>query len=162
MSPRSLSTHGYILVETAVALVVLSAGAFVVHGTIQQALQTRGQAQDYTRARFLLEGLVADLEMQPQVAVHAAEGRFEGEHDRFSWDYRVRRVNVPKPVAPLRPAPEGSKKAKPFEYLADRDYLAHMRATVYWTRSGRSFSESYETLLRTSKLWQPPKATSKR
>ena len=149
---------GYILVEAAVAMVLLGIGSFAVHGTIQEALRTRGQAQDYTHARFLMEQVVADLELQPQLTVHSKQGRFSGENDRFSWAYSVRRVDVPKPTAPLSPPPKGEKKKKrKFEYGQGRDYLAHVRATVTWRRGGREFSESYETLLGTDKLWQPPK-----
>ena len=157
MSTRRHSVYGFILIETAVALVVLSAGAFVVHGTIQQALQTRGQAQDFTRARFLFEGLVSRLELQPELTVHSREGQFDGEHSRFSWSYRVGRVDVPKPAAPLRPRPKNVKVVKRFAYQVDHEYLAHVRVTVNWSRSGKTFSESYETLLPSRKLWQPPK-----
>ncbi len=147
---------GYILIEAAVAMVLLSIGALTVHRTIQEAVRTRGQAQDYTRARFLLEQVMADLESQPELVEHSDRGRFEGEHARFSWDYRVRRVNLPKPGRPLRPPPEG-EKIKKFTYPEGQEYLAHLRATVSWTRSGRPFSESYETLLAPEALWQRPR-----
>lgn len=156
MTRRPLKSGGYILVEAAVAMVLLSIGALTVHRTIQEAVRTRGQAQDYTRARFLLEQVVADLEIQPELIEHSDRGRFAGEHARFSWDYRVQRVNLPRPGPPLRPPPEG-KQVQSFEYPEGQEYLAHLRATVSWTRSGRSFSESYETLLSPDSLWQAPK-----
>ena len=158
MTRRSQTICGYILIEAAVAMVLLSIGAMTVHRTIQEAIRTRGQAQDYTRARFLLEQVVADLEIQPELIEHSDRGRFEGEHARFSWDHRVQRVNLPMPGPPLRPPPEG-KKVESFEYPEGQEYLAHLRASVSWTRSGRSFSESYETLLSPDSLWQPPKGS---
>ena len=76
MNGRRKTICGYILIETAVALVLLSVGAMTVHRTIQEAIRTRGQAQDYTRVRFLLDQAVADLELQPELIVHAAQGQF--------------------------------------------------------------------------------------
>lgn len=156
MSSDLRNRDGYILIEAAVAMVLLSIGALTVHGTIQEAVRTRGQAQDYTRARFLLEQVLADLEIQPELAEHSGRGRFEGEHARFSWDYRVRRVNVPLPGRPLRPPPK-DKKIQKFQYSEGEGYLGHLRATVSWTRSGRAFSESYETLIGPDSLWQAPR-----
>jgi len=146
---------GYILVEAAVAMVLLGLGSFAVHSTIQEAVRTRGQAQDYTHARFLLERLVADLEMQPELYEKRRQGQFEGEYDRFSWAYRVKRVDVPIPTSHLVPWPKG-KGPKKFEYLKGADYLGHVEATVAWTRGGQAFSETVQTLIVTDKLWQPP------
>ncbi|MCH7909983.1 MAG: hypothetical protein IIB38_10245, partial [Candidatus Hydrogenedentes bacterium] len=72
MNGRRRTISGYILLETAVALVLLSVGATTVHRTIQEAIRTRGQAQDYTRVRFLLDQVVADIEIQPELTEHAA------------------------------------------------------------------------------------------
>ena len=157
MRRHAQALRGYILVEAAVALVILSVGALTVHRTVQEALRTRGQEQDLTHARILLTQLVADLEIQPELVEHSDRGRFSGEHGRFSWDYSVRRVDVPKPRRPLRPPPKGEEKARDFNYVQGYEYLAHIRATVSWTRSGLAFSESYETLLGPDKLWQPPR-----
>ncbi len=162
MNGRRRTISGYILLETAVALVLLSVGATTVHRTIQEAIRTRGQAQDYTRVRFLLDQVVADIEIQPELTEHAAQGQFEGEHARFSWDYEVRRVDVPLSARPPLSSTEGTEgmegtEEKQFEYPEDQEYLAYVRATVSWTRSGREFSESYETLLGPHKLWQRPR-----
>ncbi len=156
MNWRRQSIGGYILIEAAVALVLLSIGSVTVHRTIQEAIRTRGQAQDYTRVRFLLDQVVADIEIQPELTVHSDQGRFEGEHARFSWDYEVRRVDVSLPARPLGP-PREENDGEPFAYPEDQSYLAYVRATVSWTRSGHEFSESYETLLGPHKLWQRPR-----
>lgn len=143
---------GYILVETMVALVLLALGSWAIHGTIRQAILARGQAQDYTQARFLLEEVVAKLEMQPLLQLRSSKGSFPGELNRFSWEYVVRMVNVPRPAAP--PAGGQSQRGnQSFEYPVE--YLAHVHATVSWTRAGREFSESFETLFRPDKLWVP-------
>ncbi len=162
MSWQRQTVGGYILIETAVAVVVLSIGALTVHRTIQEAIRTRGQAQDYTRVRFLLKQVVADIEMQPELVEHSDQGRFEGEHARFSWDYEVRRVDVPLPEGPLVPPAAGTVglEGEPFAYPEGQEYLAHVRATVAWSRSGREYSESYETLLGPDRLWQAPKGVT--
>jgi hypothetical protein len=147
---------GYILIETAVALALLSAGSFAVHRTIQEGIRTRGQAQDFTRARFLLDQTMANLLSQPILTERHRSGRFGGLDDRFSWTADVGRVNVPPPRAPLRPRKDG-RPFSTFEFLDGADYLARVRVTLSWARSGQDFSESYETLLGPERLWQPPR-----
>lgn len=149
---------GYILIETAVAVLLLSVGAFAVHRTIQEAIRTRGQAQDYTRARFLLDQRMAEVLAQPVMVEARAQGRFSGQDDRFSWSSAIRRVNTPVPRTPLRPPREGAPLAAPFEFPRSRDYLAAVQVTVSWERGGMNFSETYETLLPPQRLWQPPPA----
>lgn len=147
-----IQRDGYILVETMVALVLLALGSWAIHGTIRQAILARGQAQDYTQVRFLLEEVVAKLEMQPLLRQGAEQGVFGGELSRFSWESTVKRVNVPSPARQSAGfAPGRGRQA--VEYPAE--YLTHIHATVTWTRGGREFSESFETLFRPSKLWEP-------
>ena len=52
--------NGYILLESLVAMGILSVGVVVIQNALQQGLITRGQSQDYTQARFALERIVAD------------------------------------------------------------------------------------------------------
>lgn len=147
---------GYILIETAVAVLLLSVGAFAVHRTIQEAIRTRGQAQDFTRARFLLDQRMADVLAQPVLVEKREQGRFTGQDDRFTWNSDIRRVNMPVPKAPMRPREDGPPAA-PFEFPRDRDYLARVHVTVSWERGGMNFSETYETLLPPQRLWQAPR-----
>lgn len=147
---------GYILIETAVALVLLSIGAFAVHRTIQEAIRTRGQAQDFTRARFLLDQRMAEVLAQPVLVEKSAQGRFTGMDNRFAWTSDIRRVNVPVPKAPMRPRQDGKPVPK-LEFPLDRDYLTSVQVTVSWERSGMNFTEAYETLLPPQRLWQPPR-----
>lgn len=146
MEPRR-NDAGYIMLEAAVALVLMTMGVYAIHGTIQQAIEARGQAQDYTEVRFLLERILAEVEMQPELSEHDDQGTFEEPHQRFSWHYSVRRVNISLP-----PPPPESEHA--FRY--PQRYLAHVQATVTWTRAGKKYSESFDTLFTTQKLWQPP------
>lgn len=144
---RRGNADGYILVEAVVALVLLSVGAYAVHGTIRQAVLTRGQAEDYTQARFLLEQVIAGVQIQPRIKEETKEGVFPEPHGRFRWETSIERIDLPIPAR---------ASASDFEYPRGLDYLARIRATVYWERSGQPFSESYETLVSPGKLYQPP------
>ncbi len=145
--------EGYLLVETAVALVLLSLGAYVIHGTIQQALVTRGQAQDYTQARFLIEQAMSQIELQPQSPEGSQSGQFEGAYSRFRWTSETSRVDIPKPAPPASP-PEGwSPPQGELEFPIP--YLMRAKVTVLWERAGKEYSEFAETLFNSGKLWQP-------
>lgn len=151
-----LRASGYIMIETVVAVAVLSLGAFAVNGAIQQAIQTRGQAQDFTRARFLLDSLTNELLLQPILTEGSDQGKFDGRDSRFSWAWSVSRVNPPVPSEPFKPLPPNAEPSPPFLYPRESSYLAHIHATIRWERSGMPFEESYETLLAPERLWQPP------
>lgn len=146
--------NGYILFEATLALVLLTVGAYAVHGVIRQAVLTRGQAQDYTSAKFLLEQLIADVEFQPFVTPETHEGRFEDEFDRFSWSTEVRKIEIPKPEGPLDEL--GGAAPDAGELKLQSPALAHVRAMVTWQRGGQTFTETMETLFDYKKLWIPP------
>ncbi|MDP7638545.1 MAG: hypothetical protein QGG73_02355 [Candidatus Hydrogenedentes bacterium] len=150
---RGSGRGGYILVEATVALVLLSLGAYAVHGTIRQALITRGQAQDYTQARFLLERITAEVALQPMVKAESQSGVFGPEFSRFSWSYTLSKVDMPLPQPPPIP-PQDWVEPEDFEYRVE--YLGSITATVTWQRAGQPYSESLETLFNPFKLWQPP------
>ena len=151
---RRASEGGYILLEALVALTLLGVISYSIHGTFQQALMTRGQAQDYTRVRFLLEKVVADQQLQPLVVERADDGFFDGEgNDRFWWEYKIKKIRLPKPPEPTTPPPRG-RSHPVFRYPLDGGFLVHIVATVSWRRGGRDFSESIETLFSPQKLWQ--------
>ena len=154
MTRRRTHISGYILVETTVALTVLGIGAFVAHSALREAMQARGQAQDYTQARFLLEQKMGELAVQPRLTEGRSQGQFSGAYGRFRWEQEVRRVDVPKPAQPIKPPPPG-KRVVPFTYQGGRGYLARVRVAVAWERGGMTFSESLETLLGQERLWQP-------
>ncbi len=147
---------GYILVETAVALVLLSVGSFAVHRTIQEAIRTRGQAQDFTRARFLMKETLSGILAQPKLLERSTSGTYPGSDSRFSWTAQIKRVDVPVPKAPLRPRRDG-KTPPAMEFPDGIDYLARVSVTVSWERSGVAFAETCETLLAPNRLWQPPR-----
>ena len=146
-------TKGYILLEAVVAMVVLSLGIYAVHGTIRQAIITRGQSQDYTRVQFLLEEVMAYATLQPLMQVGEASGRFVQLEKRFAWKYTIRKVDVPSPTSG---SPGALGDEDPLAINDRVPYLAHVHATVTWKRAGREFSESMETLYNSNSLWIAP------
>jgi hypothetical protein len=148
---RVQAARGYILLEVTVALILLSVGAYAIHSAFQQAAMARGQAEDYTRVRFLLEQVLGDLDAKPVLEEGAANGVFDEPNGRFRWSWRIQKVMLPL----LRP--EGHPTAKPFRYPIGLDFVVHVEATVEWERGGQTFSESMETLLGPERLWEPPR-----
>ena len=142
-------SRGWILVETLVALMVLSVGVLAVNQALQDALLTRAMARDFTQARFLLEQVVSDLELQPLLIEGAAKnGAFGEAFERFAYHYEVSRVELPAPELP--PLAIGTL-AQPLQLPVS--YLGKIRVTVTWTRAGRSFERAVETLIAPEKLY---------
>ncbi len=150
IEPRAPRRHtrGYILVEALVAMTLLSAGMIAIHGGVRQTLFIRGQARDYTQARFLLENVIAELDLQPEHVMGSKSGSFGGEYSRFGWKWTISRIDLPTPPIPPDVPPEDIKKL-------NKSYLAKVRATVTWTRSGHRFEETAETLLAPERLFIP-------
>ena len=147
------NARGYILLETVVALVVLSIGALTINGALHNALQTRGQAMDYTEARFILDELMAQVELQPQRTEGKTEGVWQA-NPRFHWRIDIRKAALAEPSQPRRPGPK-AKLPGTFKFDKDNDYLTAIEVTLSWSRSGQSFEESYETLLPPDRLKKP-------
>jgi hypothetical protein len=145
---------GYILLEALMSMALLSVGLIVVNGVMRDTFLTRGLARDYTQARFLLEETVANLELQPLLLEDSASGRFEGEFSRFGWKWKVTKVEVPPPPIPPDLPPEEAAKFK-----LSVGYLAKIEATVSWTRRGRTFEKTVETLWGPEKLFIPKDET---
>jgi type II secretory pathway pseudopilin PulG len=174
MNPFLRQREGYILLETLVAVVVLGLGSVMVHSVLRQGIQTRGQAQDITQARFLLEDLVAQIELQPKLLEGTRQGYFEDANYRFSYSYDVRKINFSPPASSMRPEkPNDSdtdsesdddsestltpeRREQLLEQLA-KSYLVQVNATVTWSRAGMPFGESMELLLGSEHLYEPPK-----
>ncbi len=145
---RRAHTGGWVLVETLVALVVLSVGVIAVNRATYEALVTRAQARDYTQARFLLEQLMSELELQPEFRDGvSASGPFGDEFPRFVWEWTVAKVEMPKPEIPGR-LPIGFMDH--FKFPAES--LGKVSVTVRWTRAGRPFEMTAETLVGPDKL----------
>ena len=147
--PRSRNL-GYILFETLVAMTLLSIGLIAINRAMRETILVRGVSRDHTQARFLLEDLIGNLELQPELNETSGSGRFEGELSRFSYKWAVSKVEVPEPPLPPDMPPEEAEKFK-----LSAPYLAKIEATVSWQRSGRSYEQTAQTLWTPEKLFVP-------
>lgn len=141
---------GYILVEAVMAMGLLSVGIVAIQGAMRQSIVVRGQARDYTVARFLAEQKLAEVEIQPVLSESSRSGSFPGEYSRFRWEWKVSRVEVPTPVIPADVPPEQLGQFK-----LNARYLAKIELVILWKRSGREYKEKIETLYGPEKLFVP-------
>lgn len=155
---------GYILFEAVAAMAVLSIGVFGAQSAIRQATLTRAQAADFTMARFLLEQVTSETEIQPYLLIGAEEGQFSGDYARFHWKREVSAPRFPQPELPP-PPPEGvvnvpglgnvTPPEKPPELKLKVPRLGKVLATVSWSRAGRPFEATAETLFNPDKIITP-------
>ncbi|MFP6583850.1 MAG: type II secretion system protein [Candidatus Hydrogenedentota bacterium] len=145
---------GYILIETTVAIVVLGISAITIHGVVRQAILTRGQVQDYTQVRLLMEEFLTEKELQPLVFVEQGEGVFQDGSGRFGYTYSITPVPVPRPQFPPRIATNG-EPLKTFRYIDGASRLIRISITTYWSRGQLPFEETMEVLLPEDKLYVP-------
>jgi hypothetical protein len=138
-------------------MTLLSIGMLAVNRAMRETILVRGLSRDYTQARFLLEDLIAMLELQPQLNEASDSGRFQKELSRFSYKWSVSKVDVPEPPLPADMSPEAVEK---FELNAS--YLAKIEATVSWRRSGRDYEQTAQTLWTPEKLFVPEERRKKR
>jgi type II secretory pathway pseudopilin PulG len=157
MNRRIENQQGYILIEATVAMVVLSIGALMVHGTMRQSTQTLGQSEDFTQAQLLLSSLMNEIELQPELVEGKKSGWFEEREGRFQYEYTIRKVSIPLPKVP-KPVvdPNSINQPRKITFNARDKYLLHVRTVITWTRAGREFEESLETLLNGRQLYVPP------
>jgi hypothetical protein len=131
------------------ALVVLSVGILAVNRGLGESLAIRAMARDYTQARFLLDQVMSELELQPVLVDGATgSGNFGKDNPRFSYSWVVSRVNLKIPEVPpqlLLQFPNGVQPPVP--------YLGKISATVKWTRTGQTFSRTAETLIGMQRLY---------
>lgn len=125
--------------EALVAMAVLSVSLIAIHNAMRQAVITRAQARDYTHARLLLDRLMAEMALMPEFVEREEAGDFGDAFPNFAWQRSIQMLTLQG--AHGGPGPAG-------EAAAQMGRLAHLRATVTWTRGGRAFSESMETLMR--------------
>jgi hypothetical protein len=150
-NPRAGRYAGYILLEAVVSMALLSVSVIGINASLRQALLVKGDAQDYTQARFILEQQIAKVELQRQLNAVENSGTCPGDLSRFSWRYKVTKIELPQPELPADIPPERLQSLK----LA-APYMAKIEATVTWSRAGIDHQETIETLWIPEKLWTPP------
>ncbi len=146
--------QGYILFEALIALTVLSISIYVIQEGIRQAVIARGHAKDYTQARFLLEDLVNQLQLQPVLREENRSGTFSNPNSRFSWTYTISMIEMPLPPPPPNTAQDPAQQEQ--EVQLPVPYLGKIEASVRWRRSGSAFKESVQTLFAPERMWLPP------
>lgn len=141
---------GYILLEAVVSMAVLSVSVVGINASLKQAILVKGEAQDYTQARFILEEQIAKVEIQDPLTEVENSGRCEGDLSRFRWRYKVTKIALPQPEMPAAPV-EGRQPPK-----MSAPYMAKIEVTATWSRAGVEHKETIETLWIPEKLWTPP------
>ena len=144
--------QGYIFAETVVAMALLSVSALVIQGALRQAVIARGQAQDYTTACFLLTKIASEHALQLKQPEGSGAGVFEPPYERFSYEWELKRVEVPMPELPMLLPPEVLSII--LQNL--QDYMGKLTVRISWQRAGIEDECLGETLLRPELLWQPP------
>lgn len=146
----SLSRAGYVLLESLMAISVLSVSLVIVHRDMQQAIQVRGMGRDATEVRFLIEKLMADIALQVQLPECERKGEFDGELSRYSWRWKVSRYVMPKP-----PMPPHLNAQEVQQFRLASPHLMKAEVWVKWTRNGTEREEKAETLFSPQKLFVP-------
>lgn len=148
---RDYSIAGYILFEAVFSMALLSIAGLTFQSALRQAILTRGQANDYTTARFLLEQINSEIELQPQYEETEKSGSFPEPYDRFSYEWKISKISIPKPELPSEIPPELRENLiKMF-----RDYIAKVDIWIRWQRAGMKFETHAQNLFQPEKLWTP-------
>ena len=142
---RPGSRAGYILVETVIAMALLSVGAITINGALSQTILVRGQARDYTQAQFLLERIIGELEVNAVLEEETRQGTFDPPYERFAWRYEIVKEYVELPPLPDDKVEEEER----------RPFVLKIKAVVSWTRQGSAYEETMETLHESSKWFDP-------
>ena len=146
-------THnkGYILFEAVFSMAILSIAGLTFQSALQQAILTRGQAMDYTTAKFLLEQINAEIELQPQHVEGEKSGTFPEPYNRFSYQYKISKISIPKPQLPSELPPQLRENLEKMF----RDYIAKVDIWIRWQRAGMKFEVHAQNLFQPEKLWIP-------
>ena len=147
-----MTRRGYIFVETLVAMAILSVSTMVIQEAIRQAILARGEAMDYTTARFLIEKVMSDRMLVFEQPEGSGSGTCDAPFERFSYEWEVKRVEIPMPEMPQLMNPDDIEFFKR-NYVK---YLGKLTVKLSWSRAGTPFTAVAETLLRQDLVWMPP------
>ncbi len=148
---RDKTIFGYILFEAVFSMAVLSIAGLTFQSALQQAILTRGQAIDYTTAKFLLEQINSEIELQPQHIEGSKSGTFPEPYNRFSYEWKIQKIPVPKPQLPSQLPPQLRENLEKMF----RDYMAKVDIWIRWHRAGMKFEVHAQNLFQPEKLWIP-------
>ena len=143
--------RGYILIETIVAMALLSVSMIVIQQSLHQAILVRGRIMDFSTARLLLKEQTAAVEIQHEVPVTKKFGRFPPPYERFSWEWEMSKLSVPRPELPDWIVEDKRKSLKKMF----KPYMGKLRVTIKWERGGEPFEITGHTLVKPEHLWLP-------
>mgnify|MGYP000851158819 CR=1 FL=1 len=146
------ATPGYILLESIVSMALLSVCMLAIYGGMRDATNMRGLTEDFTTARFLLEAVVAEHELQQEVVEDSGRGRFDPPHERFSYSWEITRIELPMPALPANML-ERQRQQLLSQF---KRHLGRLAVTIQWERAGLEHEVAGETLLAPGQLWTPP------
>jgi len=144
---RARRKEGWVLIETLVAMVLLSVGVLAINRALRESLQTRAIAKDYTTARFLLDEKMGELEMQPVLNEGDGGTGIYKDQERFSFSWSVARVDLPTP-----PIPAELQQFFLEPLTLPEPHLGRIAVTIKWTRAGREFDATGETLISSQRI----------
>lgn len=143
--------QGYILIETIVAMALLSISMLVIQQSLQQAILVRGRVLDYSNARLLLQQKMGEVEVQYELPESEEFGRFAPPYERFGWEWKLELLKVPRPQLPDFVKEEKRKQLK----RQFKPYMGKLTVTIDWERGGEPFSVTGQTLLKPEHIWIP-------
>jgi hypothetical protein len=144
-------SQGYILFETIVALGILSLSIYTIYEGMRQAMVLRMRAQDFTMAQFLMEDLIEERLLQPELRESAGQGQFPAPNERFSYEWKVSKLQVPLPSLPPM-LPQDLRETYERQF---RKYMGRVTVRVMWRRGGLPYDIKGETLIAPEQLWVP-------
>lgn len=98
---------GFTLLEVLIAIAILAVTLTVIFGSQSQSLSLATEAKFKTRAAFLLESKIAEIEAG-MVDLYSSEGEFGDDFPGFQWEIEVEDVALAEsflsadPMAALR------------------------------------------------------------
>ncbi len=145
-------SRGYLLLETMVAMALLSIAMLTIHAGMRQAFIALGESEDYTTARFLLQELMANIELQGEVVEGRDSGRFPGDLGRFRYEWSVRKIAITPPNLPSDTPPEVLAVFR----RQFKKYMGLVTVRVTWNRMGAKYVKEGQTLFSPETMWTPP------
>lgn len=121
-------SDGFTLLEVLIAIAVLAVTLTVIFGSQSQSLSLATEARFYTRAAFLLEEKMAELE-SGLIEAHSSEGDFGERYPGYQWKLEASEIAIGDIV-------EGVSSDS-------REFLTRMTITITWQDSPYSLSMDY-------------------
>lgn len=137
------SKGGFSLLEVMIAVAILAFSFLALLNFQGQTMFRVGRSERLTLATFLANQKMGDILLQiekeyVQQRVFPEDksdgGTFEKPYERFRWEWKIRKVEIPTPSAE-----EGSPMMAMFSMVANqiRDMVREVKLTVKWEELGK-------------------------